>query len=157
MPVVASFASMSLSCEQSLTSTPLVVLDTNAVLDWLLFGDPGMAVLAEALTAGRVRWIATAAMRVEFDNVLRRGLGDAWSADAGRIDDHWLRWCHQAEAPSTPAPWRCSDPDDQKFLDLAMAVGVRWLVTRDKALLRLRRAAAQRGLSIVTPPQWRPE
>jgi hypothetical protein len=145
------------SGEQSLTSAPLAVLDTNAVLDWLVFGDPGIAVLGEALVAGQVRWIATAAMRAEFDDVLRRGLGDAWSADAGRIDDHWLRWCHQAEAPSTPAPWRCSDPDDQKFLDLAMAVGVRWLVTRDKALLRLRRAAAQRGLSIVTPPQWRPE
>jgi uncharacterized protein len=150
-------ANVNPSCEQSLTSAPLVVLDTNAVLDWLVFGDPGMAVLAEALTAGRVRWVATAPMRAEFDDVLRRGFDGAWSADIERIAEHWQRLCRGAAAPIDPSSLRCADPDDQKFLDLALGAGARWLVSRDKALLRLRRTAALRGLSIVPPSQWRPE
>jgi predicted nucleic acid-binding protein len=106
---------------------PLAVLDTNAVLDWLLFADPGIAGLGEALAAGRVRWVATEAMRAELDDVLRRGLAEHWSADAGRIADHWQRLSQWVGAPADPAPLRCADPDDQKFLDLAVAVGARWL------------------------------
>jgi uncharacterized protein len=145
------------SGEQSLTSTLLVVLDTNAVLDWLVFGDPGMARLAEALAAGSVQWIASAAMRDEFDHVLGRGLVAARSANADRIADHWQRLCRRADVPAELSALRCTDPDDQKFIDLALAAGARWLVTRDKALLRLRRGALQRGLLVLPPSQWRLE
>jgi predicted nucleic acid-binding protein len=46
---------------------------------------------------------------------------------------------------------RCDDPDDQKFLDLAFASAATALLTRDKALLRLSRAAARAKLWIGTP------
>jgi predicted nucleic acid-binding protein len=52
---------------------PSVVLDTNVVLDWLLFNDPSVAKLAAAVVGGRVRWLATAAMRDELTHVLGRG------------------------------------------------------------------------------------
>jgi hypothetical protein len=45
---------------------------------------------------------------------------------------------------------RCSDPDDQKLLHLAAAAGADALVTKDAALLELRRKAPFR---IVTPAQ----
>jgi predicted nucleic acid-binding protein len=51
---------------------------------------------------------------------------------------------------------RCTDPDDQVFLDLSRAHHARWLVTRDRALLTLARRAAQVGLAIVAPRLWRP-
>ena len=40
-----------------------VVLDTNVVLDWLLFANPQGQALGTAVTRGQLRWIATAARR----------------------------------------------------------------------------------------------
>jgi uncharacterized protein len=144
------------SGEQSLTSVPLIVLDTNAVLDWLLFADPEMQALTAAIEQGRLRWIATAAMRGEFEHVLGRGLAAARGADPSRVEFAWDQHCteHPA-APPAATPLRCTDTDDQKFPDLAMATGARWLVSRDRALLKLRSKAASRGLAIVAPGQWR--
>lgn len=144
------------SCEQSLTPVPRIVLDTNAVFDWLLFADPGMQALATAIEQGRLRWIATAAMRGEFAHVLGRGLAAGRDADPARIELTWQQHCTEhPTAPPAAAPLRCTDTDDQKFLDLALAAGARWLVSRDRALLKLRSKALALGLAIVTPGQWR--
>ena len=43
-----------------------MVLDTNAVLDWLVFADPRIAALAAAIKGRRIDWFATAGMRAEF-------------------------------------------------------------------------------------------
>ncbi len=46
----------------------------------------------------------------------------------------------------------CSDPDDQKFLELALACGAAYLVTKDRALLELaRRSDRALPFRIVTP------
>lgn len=137
---------------------PLIVLDTNVVLDWLLFSDPGMHALAAAIEQGRLRWIATSAMRGEFEHVLGRGLATARGADPARLELTWSQHCteHPA-APLADARLRCTDTDDQKFLDLALASNARWLISRDRAVLKLRRRAAVNGLAIATPTQWRAE
>jgi predicted nucleic acid-binding protein len=48
----------------------------------------------------------------------------------------------------------CADPDDQMFVDLAHAAGARWLVSRDRAVLRLARRAAAFGIAIAAPEGW---
>ena len=49
---------------------------------------------------------------------------------------------------------KCGDPDDQKFLELALACGAAFLVTRDAALLELdRHKARPLPYRIVTPAQ----
>ncbi len=137
---------------------PLIVLDTNAVLDWLLFGDPGMQALAATIEQGRQRWIATAAMRSEFDHVLGRGLAAVRGVDTTRFEHAWSQHCTEhPTAPLADARLRCTDTDDQKFLDLALASNARWLISRDRAVLKLRRRAAVSGLAIATPAQWRSE
>jgi predicted nucleic acid-binding protein len=143
--------------ELPLTSEPpSVVLDTNVVLDWLLFTDPGMQALAAAIEQGRLHWIATAAMRGEFEHVLGRGLAAGRGADPTRFELTWKQHCTEhPTAPPAAARLRCTDTDDQKFLDLALAAGARWLVSHDRALLKLRSKAAALGLAIVTPGQWR--
>jgi uncharacterized protein len=144
------------SGEQSLTPAPLVVLDTNVVLDWLLFADPGVQALVMAIEQGRLRWIATAAMRGEFAHVLGRGLAATHSAEPARLEQTWERHCTEhPPAPPAAAALRCTDSDDQKFIDLALAASARWLISRDRALLKLRSKAADRGVAIVTPGQWR--
>ena len=50
-------------------STP-IVLDTNVVLDLLVFDDPATPALQQALDDGALRWIATPVMREELARVL---------------------------------------------------------------------------------------
>jgi predicted nucleic acid-binding protein len=139
--------------EQSLTRPPRIVIDTNAALDWLLFADPAAQALGQAVEAGRVAWIGTAAMRDELAHVLASGLAAQRARAPAPVLAAWHRHCAMLPVPAA-APWRCSDADDQPFVDLALASGARWLVSRDKALLKLARRARTRGLSIVTPGHW---
>lgn len=133
-----------------------VVIDTNVVLDWLVFGDPAVARLAAALQAGRLQWIATQAMLDELSVVLRRPLLLRRPPPvSGSVDTAVTRWCRVVEAPSLLAPALiCSDGDDQKFIDLALARPAAWLVSRDKALLRLARRARTRGVAVCLPADW---
>ena len=135
-----------------------IVLDTNAVLDWLYFRDPRCAVLAEAVTASRVRWIASDAMRDEIEHVIDRGsLGTRWPDGAASVRKGWQRWATivAADAPPAPLTLRCSDMDDQKFIDLALAARAVALLSADRAVLRLARRARAWGLAITTVERWK--
>lgn len=138
-------------------NVPSIVLDTNAVLDWLYFRDPRCAALAEAVTAGRVRWIASEAMRDEIEQVIVRGsLGARWPDGAASVRDGWQRWATMvdASAPAAQLALRCSDNDDQKFIDLALAARAVALLSADRAVLRLARPAHAGGLAITTVERW---
>jgi predicted nucleic acid-binding protein len=135
------------------------VLDTNVVLDWLLFGDPTAAPIAAAIAGQRVRWIATAAMRDELAEVLRRGLAAARGSDPAAILAGWDAYAEILAEPVRLPPalsLNCTDPDDQKFINLAYASGAAWLLSRDRAVLRLARRAAALGITIAVPERWSP-
>ena len=131
------------------------ILDTNVWLDWLVFGDARIAPLAAAIECGEVVLHATAPMLDELAAVLVRphfGL-DAAAREAACARQRTLVALHPP-APDCRLP--CTDPDDRMFVDLAVALRVDWLVSRDKALLRLRRIAGRRfGVRIGTPEDWR--
>jgi len=132
-----------------------VVLDTNTVLDWLVFKDAGMARVIAALQSGAVQWLACTAMREELARTLDYRMLAKWKPDSERtlaVFDQLARL--RPEPPPAPLPLRCSDPDDQVFLDLALAHGAKWLLTHDRALLRLARGARPLGLAIVKPKNW---
>jgi predicted nucleic acid-binding protein len=134
---------------------PGVVLDTQVVLDWLVFGDAAVAPLALAVQRGDVRWIATAPMHAELMHVLGRGVAADWRPDAGEVSRRFLRWSERCEpAPRAAPALRCRDPDDQMFIDLAAAAAARWLFTRDHALLALRRPARAHGVTVLRPADW---
>ena len=131
------------------------VLDTQVVLDWLVFEDAGCAALAADIERGSLRWLATPAMLGEIDHVLDRGVASAWRPDRTAIRRAFERHGTLVEAPAAVAlPLRCTDPDDQMFIDLAQYVGARWLLSRDRALLALRRRAAARGIGVLRPADW---
>lgn len=150
------------SSEQPLTSCALlgeesIVLDTNVVLDWLLFGDPSSARFGSAIACGQLRWVASLAMRDELAAVLCRGLAAAHRAEAADVLAAWdAQVTLVASAPALPAAvgLQCSDRDDQKFLDLAHAQRAPWLLSRDRAVLKLARQARRFGLTIAVPQQW---
>ena len=119
-----------------------LVLDTNVVLDLVVFGDPSSRALRAAIEASRVTLVADAACLAELRRVLAYpefGLDTGaqtatydWYASRVAIDEV------AASPPNLPLP-RCRDADDQKFLDLAWTTRADHLVTKDKALLELAR------------------
>ena len=133
-----------------------MVLDTNTVLDWLVFADPGIRPVVDALQAGRLRWVACPAMRQELAHMLGHARLARWSPDGPAA---LAQFDHLAEIRPDPVcnphtGLRCRDVDDQIFLDLALVARARWLLTHDRALLKLARRAAENGLQVVRPADW---
>ncbi|MCF7222424.1 putative toxin-antitoxin system toxin component, PIN family [Lysobacter chinensis] len=134
-----------------------IVLDTNAWLDLLVFSDPRIDAIRAALDSGMLEAVTNAECREEWRRVLgypllalepdrRLALIEAFDATAACLDTQ------PVEVPALP---RCRDPDDQKFLELALAANARWLVSRDKALLKLDRHTRRGGLfAILVPEAW---
>jgi putative PIN family toxin of toxin-antitoxin system len=129
------------------------VLDTNVVLDWLVFRDARMAQLAQAIETGRVRWLGTSRMRDELVHVLGRSLFDHWVHQPQQVLTFMDELMHPCPEPPT-CSLICRDKDDQLFIDLALAQRTTWLFTRDKALLRLARLARPHGTTICPPSGW---
>lgn len=133
-----------------------VVLDTQVCLDLWLFGDARAAALRVALDNGALQGVRDARSRAEWRRVLRY---PALALDAARcaalefVYDERLAPFEADGAPVPPPPLpRCADPDDQPFLELALASGAHALLTRDAALLRLARRVARQGrFAILTP------
>ncbi len=129
---------------------PVVVLDTNVILDWLVFKDPVCAGWTTLIEAGAWRWIASAEMRSEWAAVLRYPAIQAWHPDMAHAEAAWACWAQEVPAAAS-CPLRCTDADDQKFIDLALAHRAQWLVTKDRALLKLARRARAWQVQVQTP------
>jgi putative PIN family toxin of toxin-antitoxin system len=137
-----------------------LVLDTNAVMDWLHFRDPGFAPIAQAIAEDSVELVSTAECLEELRHVLARpqfGLDEA--AQAAMCAAYAARtslWTVVDATADKPALPRCRDADDQKFLVLAQQAGADYLLTKDKALLRLSAAVVRRqcGFAVLTPASF---
>ena len=138
-------------------AAPKVVLDTNTVLDWLVFDDPGCIELSWRILKGQLVWHATQAMRDELAHVLPRSAFARWQPDMARVLASFDQHARLAAPPEEAIPVQvpsCKDPDDQKFIDLACTIGARWLFTRDRALLDLARSARRIGVEVLKPGDW---
>jgi predicted nucleic acid-binding protein len=129
-----------------------IVIDTNIVLDLLVFDDPLWVPLRAALAAGELRWLATAAMRDELLRVLgypliaRRLQKDARQADA--VMAAFDAQVHAVADVPPRARFVCKDPDDQIFIDLAVAQTAR-LLSKDQAVLSMRKRLATLGVAVA--------
>lgn len=129
------------------------VLDTNVALDLIVFRDPGAAPLARAIKSGGVLPVSSPGCMEELQRVLEYpqfGLDEAGRLEAFERYHELIKIVH-VPTGSGALP-RCSDPDDQKFLELAWHSRASWLITKDKALLKMRRALRSTvGFTVVTP------
>ena len=134
----------------SATLLPLLVLDTNIVLDDLVFNDAAAQPVRDALAAGHWEWIATPAMRVELERVLaypqimpRLTFYQLSAADVlAHFDAHVRLLPVPAKAPVT-----CSDADDQMFIDLAVAQRST-LLSKDKAVTSMQKRLLALGVRV---------
>ena len=124
------------------------VIDTNIVLDLWLFEDPSTIPLRAALQSGAISHLATDSMRDELERVLtyphlikRMAKSNIQAPDIlNRFDEYQL-----AAEPAAKAACTCKDPDDQKFIDLAVAHAVP-LLSKDKAILCMKKRLLQSGV-----------
>ncbi len=135
-----------------------LVLDTNVVLDLVVFDDPRVHRIAQAIGSGAAILVASRACLEELRRVLDY---PRLKLDAQAQREAFERFRSQAtlfESPAAAGPEvlpLCTDPDDQKFLELAWHAKAHCLVTRDKALLGLARAIARfGGFAVVSPEQF---
>ena len=137
-----------------------IVLDTNVCLDLFVFDDPRCGRLFDALCTGEVVAMTDDACRNEWMRVLQypelrldEAMRDAAATRFDGLMKHpSLLPSHKAGLPPLP---RCRDPDDQKFLELALRTRARWLLTRDDHLLALAKRTRRDGLfAILTPSEW---
>lgn len=133
-----------------------VVLDTQIVMDWMVFKDPSCDGLSQAVMQSRLNWCTTPSMYGELMHVLNRGVAITWHPDLAQIAENFEQHarCLRFEPPSVRHLLQCRDPDDQMFLDLAIAIKARWLFSRDRAVLALARRARAHGIEIITPLAW---
>ena len=115
----------------------MIVLDTNIVLDVFVFNDPACESLKRALASEKLQWLATLPMRDELARVLgypkiavRLAFYQLSAAQVLARFDALARLVEVAPKAGVT----CSDPDDQKFIDLAVAHQAR-LLSKDKAVL----------------------
>ena len=127
-----------------------LVLDTNVVLDAFVFLDASAQPVLRALEERQLSWLATQAMRDEFERVLGYANIEPWLASRELAKrDVLASFDRHASLVETPcrAAVDCADPDDQMFIDLAVARrGL--LLSKDRAVLRLKRRLAQ--LDVLT-------
>lgn len=130
-----------------------VVLDTNIVLDLFIFKDAQTQALNGALSQSKLAWLATAAMREELERVLaypkisKRMAFYALSVD--EILEKFDAGSRIVEAP-TKASVTCKDPDDQKFIDLAVEHSA-ILLSKDQAVLCMAKRLSALGVIYTGP------
>jgi putative PIN family toxin of toxin-antitoxin system len=131
-----------------------VVFDTNVLLSLWVFADSRFAPLRGMVESGE--WIALTDEHclAEFKRVLdydQFKLSEERQAQVFADYSAIARVNLERKTFFAPFP-RCSDRDDQKFLELARHAGAGWLITADKALLKMARRDKLSGLfRIVTP------
>ena len=128
----------------------LIVIDTNIVLDAFVFNDPASQPMTEALCNGSLRWLATPAMRDELARVLHYPKIKLRLALCQIMAEHVLsQFDEQAQRVGAAPTARvtCSDPDDQKFIDLAVAHQA-ILLSKDRAVLCLKKRLVTLGVAV---------
>ena len=123
------------------------VFDTNTVVSALLFenGNPGVA-LKVAIRRGDV--LLSLEVAEEMAEVVRREKFDRYVRRKTREEFLWALVRDSIFIEVTERIAECRDPDDDKFLELAVSGGATHIVTGDQDLLVLH---PFRGLPILSP------
>ena len=141
----------------------MLILDTNIILDLFVFNDPDLTSLKPALLAGlenkRLNWIATTDMRIELERVLtypkitpRMAFYQVTAADVlGKFDQ-----LATLVDPAPKAQWVCKDPDDQRFIDLAVQHQAT-LLSKDQAVLCMAKRLLTAGSVVQKATDFTPK
>ncbi len=130
---------------------PVVVLDTNILLDVLVFDDSRAHPLRVALTASELDAVATEKTLAEFLDVIGRQQFSLSPEKQQEIIAQWRTWSRLInDEEITVAPWKCKDRDDQIFINLAYTLKPSVLISKDKMVLKIAKRAEKEGVVITS-------
>jgi putative PIN family toxin of toxin-antitoxin system len=128
-----------------------VVLDTNILLDIFVFNEERAIHLKQGILDGSIPAVASQKTVLELADVISRPLFKLDEATQTAILTQWQSIAQQHDDSNlTPAPWKCQDPDDQIFLDLAYHLKPAILISKDNALLHIATKANQEEILITS-------
>lgn len=135
-----------------------LVLDTNAVLDWLLFQDSMLQPLSVAIRQQRVSLVVNERTLDELQRVLQYPKFELQAQRQQLIFRQYTEvaqpFTNYADRGVMPQGFpRCRDPDDDHFVALAYRARADALVSKDRQVLKLRKRAEKFGVSVLTPAQ----
>ncbi|AKD24957.1 putative toxin-antitoxin system toxin component, PIN family [Polynucleobacter duraquae] len=127
-----------------------VVLDTNILLDIFVFNDERAIHLKQAMMNRSIQLISSQTTLLELADVISRPLFNLDEVAQASILTQWqsLAQMHD-DSNLDPAPWKCQDPDDQIFLDLAYQLRPTVLISKDNAVLQIASRAASEDILIT--------
>jgi predicted nucleic acid-binding protein len=129
---------------------PIVVLDTNILLDILVFDDQRAHPLRNALTNSLVDAVATQRTIDEFIDVIGRVQFELSEQQQLEIANQWRAWARIIDdAQVLLAPWKCKDRDDQIFINLAYTLRPSTLLSKDKQVLKIAKRAVKESVVIT--------
>lgn len=135
-----------------------LVLDTNVVLDWLVFEDAGIDTLRRGIEERRISVITYELALEELRRVLGYPQLKLDPAKQTAVFETYRATASIAQVPPGYSPAqlmlpagfpRCRDPDDDHFLALTHHAAADALVSKDKAVLKLRKRARKFGVTIL--------
>jgi predicted nucleic acid-binding protein len=128
---------------------PRLVLDTNVILDLVVFKDPSAEPIRLLLDAKLVDAVRTPASMAELIDVIGRPAFKLSPEDQEAIVQAWEASSRQLENTAIePAPFTCRDPDDQVFINMAYSLRPALLLSKDLRVLELRAIAKHHGVEI---------
>lgn len=134
-----------------------LVLDTNVLLSLWVFADSRFLPIRAAMEGGAWVALTDAACLAEFERVLGYPEFELDAPAQRNILVDYSALAHPIAAAACPPLPQCSDRDDQKFLELACRGAAQFILTSDKALLKLARHKTFReklGIKILSPQSF---
>ena len=130
---------------------PRLVLDTNVILDLLVFQDPAAEVIQTVLDAKLVDAVRTEASMLELMDVIQRPNFKLSKEQQQIILKQWESSSRLLENSAIePAPFMCRDPDDQVFINMAYSIRPALVLSKDLRVLELGTIAQRHGVEITS-------
>ena len=128
-----------------------LILDTNIVLDLLVFQDPRSDWIRDGIARGQFELIYSSEMLLELTDVIARPQFAQNSNDQSTLLSSWTQMAIHKPTPPR-CSFRCDDPDDQAFIDLAYHYRPSQLLSKDRKVLQMQRALGEHGVWVQSYP-----
>ena len=128
-----------------------LILDTNIVLDLLVFQDPRANWIRDGIARGQFELIYSSEMLLELTAVIARPQFAQSAYDQSTVLSSWTQMAIHKPTPPR-CSFRCDDPDDQAFIDLAYHYRPSQLLSKDRKVLQMQRTLGEHGVWVQSYP-----
>jgi len=126
------------------------VLDTNVVLDILLFADKNTESIQKSLASGQLLALGHYDTLYEFADVISRSQFKLTESQIKEKLHAWIK-LHWLIKEPLPTEGYCKDHDDDKFFNLAHLCSAQYLISKDKKVLKAKGKAKRFGCIVIKP------